>query len=74
MAHHARYPVQHEGFTGDEIAAMAEVLARRYGAEAGAVALHFAAEHESVGDDIRSTAWRRVARALRTRNAAPTLS
>jgi hypothetical protein len=60
--------------TGDEITAMAHVLARRYAGGSVNVALHFAAEHEAVADAPRAAVWHRVADELRRRFPAPTLS
>jgi len=49
-----------EKITADEIAAMAAVLTRRYGARADEVAQHFTHEHEAVGDHIRAKVWQEV--------------
>jgi hypothetical protein len=74
MAQFPYAPPRSDTPTGDEISAMASVLARRYAGRAVEVALHFAAEHEAVKDKARAAIWHRVAGLLRTRFPAPTLS
>lgn len=70
MAHIADYPVP----TESEIAAMAVVLARRYGAKANDVARHFVLEHEAIGDHTRAEIWGKVRDCLPRNRAKPTLS
>lgn len=44
-----------------EIESMAQVLKKRHGRCAYAIAHYFALEHESFGDEVRSKNWQRVA-------------
>lgn len=57
-----------------EISAMAAVLARRYGANAGDVARHFILEHEAVADTARAVLWSKVHACLVRRDTVVTLS
>ncbi len=74
MAHGSRKTTYSAPLTHEEILAMAHVLARRYCGEAMDVALHFADEHQAIGDLTRAGVWIRVAACLRAGNTAPTLS
>lgn len=79
MAHDTPKAAQSGILTDEEIHAMAQVLARRYHARAMDVALHFAFEHEAIGDLARAGLWTRVAEFLpqgneARGNEAPTLS
>ena len=50
-----------------EIKQMADVLTRRFGRKAIAVASDFALEHQAIGDRDRAGTWCRVARELDAR-------
>jgi hypothetical protein len=74
MAQFERNETHDAAPTGEEILAMAVVLKRRYQDEAAAVASHFAAEHEAIGDTGRASHWLRVAECINAPAPAPTLS
>lgn len=57
-----------------EIAAMACVLKRRYGAQAGEMARSYVHEHEAVGDEVRAGVWLKVNECLDAMSAPKTLS
>ena len=50
-----------------EIETMADLLKKRHGRCAYAIAHYFALEHETVGDDARSNNWYQVATLIRKR-------
>lgn len=65
MAHGSGETAHSDTVTDTEIRAMAQVLARRYCGEAIDVALHFADEHQAIGDIPRACIWNRVAESIR---------
>lgn len=74
MAHGSGETAHSDTVTHTEIRAMAQVLARRYRGGAIDVALHFADEHQAIGDMPRASIWNRVAECICKPSPAPTLS
>ncbi|MGI9381011.1 MAG: hypothetical protein ACR2OW_15305 [Methyloligellaceae bacterium] len=52
---------------------MAELLCRRHGRSAFAIANYFALEHEKFGDQLRSEGWKEVAARISGRKPGQTL-
>jgi len=74
MKHFPSAQARDDTVTDEEVAAMAQVLTRRYSCNAADIALHFEAEHRAVADNARAEMWVKVATWLKERTPAPTLS
>ena len=71
MAHGSKEATHSDTVTDTEVCAMAQVLARRYCGAAVDIALHFAGEHQTIGDFSRARIWNRVVERLRESSLRP---